>query len=41
MNPKLEEILIRLGKEFDDHKGEPAVVVEVSHGEDDDNERGE
>lgn len=28
MNPKLEEIMIRLSKEFDDHKGEPSVVIE-------------
>ena len=39
MNPKLEEILIRLGKEFDDHKGEPAVIVEEVKTEED--ERGE
>lgn len=28
MNPKLDAILIRLGKEFDDHKGETPVIVE-------------
>lgn len=38
MNPKLEEILIRLGKEFDDHKGEPQIVIEEEEQEE---ERGE
>ena len=40
MNPKLEEIMIRLGKEFDDHKGEPAVVIEEEVKTEED-ERGE
>jgi hypothetical protein len=38
MDPKLDEILIRLGKEFDNHKGEPIMIVEEEKEEENEKE---